>query len=167
MSKRPFEGRRRKGQHRVAMPACYALASMSEVQIEIPVAWGDMDAFGHVNNVVYLRWFESGRIAMFERVAIGHRDVGGGQGPILARTTCDFLHPTKYPDTVSVITRVTRIGTKSFTMSYEVRSKTLDAVAAKGDGVVVWFDYAAKTTTPIPDELRERLAAFLENDARS
>ena len=40
------------------------------VQLEIPVAWGDMDAFGHVNNTVYLRWFESARIAFFERISI-------------------------------------------------------------------------------------------------
>lgn len=140
---------------------------MRHVQIEIPVAWGDMDAFGHVNNVVYLRWFESGRIALFDQVAIGHHDVGEGEGPILARATCDFLMPTQYPDIVSVSTRITRIGTKSFTMSYEVRSKTLDALAAKGDGVVVWFDYAAKATAAVPEALRTRLAEYLHEDAQS
>ena len=38
------------------------------VSVQIPVAWGDMDAFGHVNNTVYLRWFETARIAFFRAV---------------------------------------------------------------------------------------------------
>ena len=132
------------------------------VVIEIPVAWGDMDAFGHVNNTVYLRWFESGRIALFERVAIPHRDVGGGQAPILARTSCQFERPLAYPDTVRVETSVERIGTKSFTMVYRVFSQQHGARAAQGDGVVVWYDYTAGRSVALPDALRAGLEAHRE-----
>ena len=52
------------------------------VVIEIPVAWGEMDAFQHVNNIVYFRYFESGRIAYFERAGWTTRERTGGIGPI-------------------------------------------------------------------------------------
>jgi acyl-CoA thioester hydrolase len=131
------------------------------VAIEIPVAWGEMDAFGHVNNVVYLRWFESGRMALFDRVGIRLREVGSGCAPILAHTSCTFVAPVRYPDTVTVRTSITRIGNKSFTMGYEVHSEALGGVAARGDGVVVWYDYAQDGSVALPEELRARLGEYL------
>jgi len=136
---------------------------MSEsVTIEVPVAWGDMDAFGHVNNTVYLRWFESGRIAFFERVDVPHREVEESCAPILASTTCNFLRPLRYPDTVEIDTSIEKIGTKSFTMRYRIVSRALSAPAAEGQGVIVWYDYGADASAPIPDDLRERLSAYCD-----
>ena len=66
-------------------------------RVEIPVAWGDMDAFGHVNNVVYFRWFETGRIHFFGLVGILEAISSLGQGPILAEPQCRFRH--QYPVT--------------------------------------------------------------------
>ncbi len=128
--------------------------------LEIPVAWGDMDAFGHVNNTVYLRWFESARIAFFARVDVLQRDVTSMvQGPILAHTSCTFELPVTFPDTVDVACSIERIGTKSFTMRYEVHSRGHERRAASGDGVIVWYDYTKNTTAPLPAELRARLEA--------
>ena len=120
-----------------------------------------MDAFGHVNNAVYLRYFESARIAFFREIAIPHREVQASTAPILAKTSCEFKAPLTYPDTVDVQAWVSRIGTKSFTMRYEVRSREQNKVAASGDGVIVWFDYAAERSVPIPDDLRGRLQNHL------
>src|SRR5213595_1205377 len=58
-----------------------------------PVQWGDQDAFGHVNNTVYFRWFESGRIACFDRIGLGHAIPGTGLGPILAAINCNYRRP--------------------------------------------------------------------------
>ena len=132
--------------------------------IDIPVAWGDMDSFGHVNNVVYLRWFETGRMAFFAAVGVSTRDVAQGCGPILARTTCNFQRPLEHPDTVTVQTSISRVGSKSFTMSYVVRSQRLDEVAAHGDGVIVWFDYAAGASAAVPAELAARLRSYCNAD---
>jgi len=131
------------------------------VQMEIPVAWGEMDAFGHVNNVVYLRWFETGRMAFFSEVGVTLRDIDGGCGPILAHTSCAFRKPVTFPDTVTVHTSIERIGTKSFVMRYRIESHALGDTAAEGDGTVVWFDYGRGTTVPVPDDLRARLDAHL------
>lgn len=126
------------------------------------MAWGDMDAFGHVNNTIYLRWFESARIAFFREVGVPHRDVTGGQAPILASTSCQFERPLEYPDTVRAEASIGRIGTKSFTMLYRVHSLGLGVRAARGDGVVVWYDYREGKTVALPDELRASLGEYLE-----
>lgn len=139
------------------------LRAMSEplpVRIEVPIAWGDMDAFGHVNNTVYLRLFESARIALFERVDVAYRDVTGTCAPILASTQCQFRLPMTYPDTARVETGISHIGRSSFTMPYRVHSVRHGRVAAEGDGVAVWFDYAAGKSAPLPEELRRRLEAL-------
>ncbi len=130
------------------------------IEIEVPVAWGDMDALGHVNNTVYLRWFESARIAFFSALGIDTR--AQQVGPILARTSVDFRRPVVHPDTVRVSVRATKIGTTSLTMAYVVTSLAQGAVAAEGDSVIVLFDYAKGEKTPIPEDLRraiERLGA--------
>jgi acyl-CoA thioester hydrolase len=72
------------------------------VSLTIPVAWGDMDAFGHVNNTVYLRWLESARIDYFKKVGLLDRMARDRVGPILARTEIDYRRPVTWPDTVHV-----------------------------------------------------------------
>ena len=67
------------------------------VVIEIPVAWGDMDAFQHVNNTVYFRFFESARIAYFEELDLIGLMRETGIGPILAAADCRFKNPPNLP----------------------------------------------------------------------
>ena len=68
--------------------------------IELPVVWGDMDAYGHVNNIIYFRYFESVRIAYFEQMEFGEYKEKTGIGPILAQTSFRFKIPLTYPDYV-------------------------------------------------------------------
>ena len=127
------------------------------VIIQMPVAWGEMDAFGHVNNIVYFRYFESARIAYLERIRGIEYMKETNIGPILASTQCRFRAPLTYPDTVSVGTRIHSIEGDRFTMDYCVVSHNLQKVAAEGDGLVVIFDYAQNKKTTQPDVLRQRI----------
>ncbi len=127
------------------------------VVIEVPLAWGDMDAFQHVNNTVYFRWFESARIAYFEKVGMIDFKEAAGIGPILASTRCRFRIPLAYPDTVSVGTSVSEMAADRFLMKYLVVSQRAEETAAEGDGLVVSFDYRGKRKAPIPAELRRRI----------
>lgn len=127
------------------------------VAVEIPVAWGDMDAFSHVNNTVYLGWFESARIAYFERLDLMEWLRETGVGPILAATSCRFLLPLTYPDTVVASARVPSIGADRFVMEYRVESRRHARVAARGEGTIVTFDYRRSTKVDVPDELRRRI----------
>jgi len=130
------------------------------IVVEVPVAWGDMDAFRHVNNVVYLRWFETARIALFEAVGWRHTLEASGVGPILARTSCVFRAPVTFPDTIWVGARIEDLGVDRFTMIYRVVSKGLDRIAAEGDGRIVSFDYAKGRKAPLPEAIRAALIAL-------
>ena len=134
------------------------------VTIELPVFWGDMDSFGHVNNVRYLRWFESARIAWFEAAGVLARMVSEGVGPILARSTIDYRIALEYPDTVKVSTTLLKLGTTSFTMGMRLTSQAHQgAVAAEGENVIVMMDYRAQKKVPIWPGLR---AAMLKLESK-
>ncbi len=124
------------------------------ISILVPVAWGEMDAFRHVNNVVYARWFETARMQYLERIGFAQQTGPDGKGPILARTVIDYRLPITYPDTVHVDVTVTRIGNSSFTMGLRVFSQAQQALAASGEQVMVVYDYAAGRTAPVGDALR-------------
>ncbi len=135
------------------------LASYPRV-IELPLQWGDMDAFRHVNNTVYFRWFESARIAYFQEVGLLDSMERTGVGPILASTDCRFRLPLTYPDRVAVGARVPRIGDDRFVMEYLVVGRQSGKAAAEGTGLIVTFDYREGRKAPLPGDLRQRLLDF-------
>jgi len=123
----------------------------------IPVSWGDMDAFGHVNNTRFIRWFETARIAHFARVGITTTRPDG-IAPILAHVSCDFLAPVDFPAEILAGARVTRIGTTSFEHDYVVALVDApDEPVARGTGVIVMYDYTSAHKVPISDDLRARI----------
>jgi acyl-CoA thioester hydrolase len=129
------------------------------VWISLPVQWGDQDAFQHVNNVVYLRWFESARIAYGNQTGLQLLDVGGQKiGPILAALSCNYRRQLNFPDTVHVGARVTRIGNSSLKMEHRIISEALGAVVADGDSTLVAFDYISQKPVPVPDSVRDAIA---------
>ena len=123
------------------------------VTVSQQVVWGEMDAFAHVNNVVYFRYFETGRMAYFERVGILSYLDETGLGPILASTSCDFLAPLSYPDDIKILTRIDEIKQKRFNMQSIVYSKLLDKIVARGQGMVVYYDYSKPQTCEVPAEI--------------
>lgn len=127
------------------------------VLLEIPVWWGDQDAFGHVNNTVYLRWFESARIEYSNRIGLTTTMDGRRIGPILAAVQCDFRRQLTYPDVVSVGVKISRVGRTSLTMQHRIISRRLGAIAAEGSSTMVVFDYSANRPTPVPDEIRRAI----------
>jgi len=126
--------------------------------IELPVQWGDMDSFQHVNNVTYLRWFESARIAYFEKVGV--LEEMPAVGPILARQTIDYRFPLAYPDTVRALATATRLGNTSFTMGLRLESKRQGKVAAEGEAVMVMLDYRTGEKVPLSQSIRSRIEAL-------
>ena len=127
----------------------------------IPIQWGDQDLFKHVNNTVYFRWFESSRVEYWHKSGLFDALEVKGFGPILASVTCNYKRQIKFPDTVSIGTRVEKLGTSSVTLSHEVFSQSNNAVSATGTSVIVLFDYAAQHSVPIADyrEIFERFEA--------
>ena len=132
------------------------LATHPEV-VAIPVQWGDQDAFGHVNNVVYFRWFESARVEYLHRAGLAHMMTGSGIGPILASIKCDYRRQLNHPDTILVSASITHIGRTSLKMAHLVYSQAQGAIVAQGDSTIVVFDYASQRPTPVPAEIRAKI----------
>jgi acyl-CoA thioester hydrolase len=133
------------------------ILSSCPVIVEIPVAWGDMDAFGHVNNVIYFRYFETARIAYFIKLDLLGFMNEYGIGPILASTQCKFRMPIAYPDTVTVGAKISKIETDRLTMAYYLMSHKHQKISAEGDGVIVTYDYRGNKKVPVPDIIKKRI----------
>ncbi|MBC7856980.1 MAG: acyl-CoA thioesterase [Pirellulaceae bacterium] len=129
------------------------------IVLTLPILWGDQDAFGHVNNVVYFRWCESARVAYLNDTGLQALMSQANLGPILASIKCDYLRQLNYPDTVHIGARITRIGTKSVSMEHAVFSDSLQAIVAKSDSVVVLFDYGQQKSCVIPIDVRDKITA--------
>src|SRR5262245_13127504 len=111
------------------------------VLIELPVVWGEMDAYRHVNNIVYFRYFESSRLEYFQRVGWFEYEQRTGIGPILAATSARFRKALSYPDTILVGARVVAVGADRFTLQHRIVSRKLNALSTEGEGTVVSFHY--------------------------
>jgi acyl-CoA thioester hydrolase len=128
------------------------------VTLSLRVQWGDMDAMGHVNNVVFFRWFESARVEYLDRIAL--ESSSSDLGPILASVKCDYRRQLNFPDTVVIGARVTRLGRTSLSMVHAVLSTQQQAIVAEGDSTVVVFDYKANRPEPIPTAMRAAIEAL-------
>jgi len=132
------------------------------VHLRLTVQWGEMDSYGHVNNTVYFRWFESVRMETFRRLGWPEVERETGVGPILHSTQARFRAPIEWPDEVEVSARIRDVQADRFTMLYEIRSRALDRVACEGSGLIVAFDYRSKTKAALPESIREAIARLEE-----
>ena len=130
------------------------------VVITVPVLWGDEDAFGHVNNIIYLRWCESARVEYLQRVGLWRMHEEEGVGPILASISCDYKRAVTFPDTVRVGARVVRVGNSSFRMDHLVVSEGMKTVAATVESTLVVFDYKRGTAVRVPDGIRDAILSL-------
>lgn len=130
------------------------------ITLTLPILWGNQDAFGHVNNVVYFRWFESARVAYLNDTGLQALMTQANLGPILASIKCDFRQQLNFPDTVRVGARITRIGNKSVSMEHAIYSDALQAIAATADSVIVLFDYARQASCVVPADVRAKISAI-------
>lgn len=120
---------------------------------EQKVAWGDMDAFGHVNNVMYYRYIESARICYFEHLNLLGRDVN----TVVASSQCKYIKPVFYPDTLSVGACVVELRNSAMRMEYSLYSHAQAQVVATGEAVVVFVDQVQMNKTLIPNDIRESI----------
>jgi acyl-CoA thioester hydrolase len=109
-----------------------------------------MDAYGHVNNTVLFRYFESARVEYLVKCGFAQSWEEDRIGAILHSTGCRFRRPLFHPDTAIVGGRAVGVEADRFTMEYLVVSEAGGEVAAEGAGVVVSYDYASRRKCPIP-----------------
>ena len=138
------------------------------VKTELPIQWGDMDAFSHVNNVIYIRWFETARIELFIKLwggnGINLQEIldGDGVGPILANFNINYHLPLLYPDIVHIYTRISKVGNSSFGVSHQLFSKNnRNKIIASADSVVVMYNYQKGEKFLLRDDQIKKLKSFM------
>lgn len=133
--------------------------SLDEFNIikDITLLWGDMDAFQHINNIKHFRYLESARIYYMERIGLFDLMAKTGVGPILAETSCKYITPLTYPDTISVGTRTTTITNSEFLQEYLIFSRKNETNAAIGNAKIVAYDYQNQQRTQIPQEIIDKI----------
>lgn len=136
------------------------LLSDYAVMSEIPVRWSDMDALNHVNNTIYLRYFEAGRIVYFNKVGLIEHRTAHSIGPILHSVYCRFRIPVTFPDTVTIGLKALNLQSDRFDMEMALVSHQHEKICANGSCTIVCYDYKNATKAPFPDVMRENLIAM-------
>lgn len=128
------------------------------IYTEIPVAWGEMDALQHVNNVVYFRYFETARIDFFNQINLLDDLQSTQIGPVISENTARYKRPVTFPDTLLVGVSISDIKKDRFMMHYSVYSQAQQAVTTLGSSQVVMFNFKtgkkAELTPALLDALK-------------
>jgi acyl-CoA thioester hydrolase len=136
---------------------------MSEFRFYHPieVRYGDLDPQGHVNNAKYLTYFEQARIAYWIKMGFFTKDQSFMElGVILADVRITYFAPVYFGQKVKVGVHVIRLGNKSMTWEQNVVDAETDKELAKGEVIIVAYDYKEEKTIPIPNEWREKITEF-------
>jgi acyl-CoA thioester hydrolase len=119
------------------------------------VRFADMDAMGHVNNAVYLTYFEAARMAYWMHVT-GRPDLSG-MDMILARAEVDFRSPLVAPESIEVGVGCASIGRTSFVLEQDMYERKTGRLVAEARKVLVHYDYKAGRAIPIGEDLRRKI----------
>lgn len=127
----------------------------------IQMRWSDMDELQHVNNAVYLTYFEEARLRyLHETLQIPYRDVDTRM--IVARNEIDYVRPLLFSHEPYLYMRCSRLGTKSFDIEQVIVNEQQEQkeLIAQGRTVMVAYNYTAGGAVPVPDDWRERFYAY-------
>ncbi|KIL53042.1 acyl-CoA thioesterase [Jeotgalibacillus campisalis] len=122
---------------------------------EITVRFCETDALGHVNNTSYFIYLEEARIQFFS--SLGYPMDVNHWNFILASTKCDFTNQGYFNQVLTVTTAISRIGTKSFELEHQILCAQTGDQIARGNAVIVYFDFENQTSAAIPEGLRNKL----------
>ena len=133
--------------------------SDSFITLELPVLWGDMDAAQHVNNTVYLRWIESARIEMFQKmqgVKLDFKKIV----PILAWQDCKYIFPVTYPDQVVITLDIIELSEDRVLCEGKIYSKNHKRIVAISKSLLMAYDMEELKKHPFPRAWRKSFTDF-------
>ena len=125
-----------------------------------PVHWGEMDSARHVNNLIYLRWCESARIAYFNKIKVNSSFAGADTGPILGWQDCKYIFPMTFPDTAIVGVRTLELLEDRIIMESAVFSEKHNRLAAISKQSIIPYSYAELKKVPLPASWIEGIKAL-------
>lgn len=125
--------------------------------VEQDVAWGDMDAHGHVNNVVYFRYMENARVEFYRRIGKYEFEERTGITLVVKSTGCRYIASLSCPDRIAIGARVADMNDEQILMQYIIVNTGTNQVAAIGEAAIVALQVADKSRVSFPGELRTRI----------
>ena len=126
----------------------------------IQVRYGDLDPQGHVNNARILTYIEQARITYLQTLALWDGGSFLDLGLIVADVHVSYLAPITLKQSVEVGMRVSRLGNKSLTFEYQVEDAESHVALARGETVMVAYDYHQHASIPVPQGWREAIAGY-------
>ena len=125
----------------------------------VDIRWSDMDEMRHVNNAVYLTYFEQARVYYFHECCQWNWKE---MGVILANSHIEYLKPVVFPNPTFVYVRTSKLGNKSFELQYLMTSEIdgVEELTTTGYTTMVMLDYATNATVPMPEFLRDRIKNY-------
>ncbi|BDF95265.1 MULTISPECIES: acyl-CoA thioesterase [Pseudoalteromonas] len=133
------------------------------IHTKINVAWGEMDALQHVNNVVYFRYFETARIDFFNQINLLEDLQKTGVGPVISENNARYKRPVTFPDTVLVGVTISDIQADRFMMHYNVFSQAQNALTTIGSSQVVMFNFKTGKKANLSEPLLAALKTYSQN----
>lgn len=130
------------------------------INTTINVAWGEMDALQHVNNVVYFRYFETARIDFFNQINLLEDLQKTAIGPVISENQARYKRPVTFPDTLTVGVSISDINDDRFMMHYHVFSQTQQAVTTIGSSQVVMFNFKTGQKAQLTPQLLDALKTY-------
>ncbi len=135
-----------------------ALLGGFPVAVDIDVRFRDMDAFAHVDNMVYFEYFQIARVAYLDRIGM---PVPGPAwhdfGWVIGSTCCRHKAAIAFPDMLTVGARIGALGGDRALMEYRVISRATDRVAAEGNALLVAYDFGAGRAVRVKEDIREAI----------
>ena len=130
------------------------------LDIPVPLRWSDLDAYGHVNNVVYYSWFDTAVNAWL--IEQGALDIhAGGVIGLVIETQCNYFAPLAFPQIVEAGIRVAKLGSSSVRYEVGLFAMGEPLTAAKGHFVHVYVDSTTRRPVPLPAPLKTVLEQLL------
>jgi acyl-CoA thioester hydrolase len=129
---------------------------MSPLKLELRIDWSEMDLFGHVNNIAFMKYVQAARVNYWEQIGLTQMHARENHGPMLASSSCVFLKPLFYPGRVRIETKLEFIKTASFGLHHKLHNDKGELVAEAHD-VVVMYNFNTQLKMEIPKQIRDAM----------
>lgn len=133
--------------------------SVFKSSLPIQIRFNDIDALGHINNNVYLSYFDLGKTTYFENLRASYVSWTDGI-VVIARIEMDFIAPIFYKENIVVESKIVKIGNKSAVFSQQIRNTLTDEVKCVCTSVIVAYNPKTMTAMPVPQIWKDGISEF-------
>lgn len=125
-----------------------------ETHLTLRIDWSELDVFGHVNNVMFMKYVQAARLHYVEQISLMELYRKENIGFMVAETNCRFKKPLHFPGHVHLITKQTSTANTSFVLEHHIMDDDKETVAIATDALVV-YDFAKHVKCLIPPAIRQ------------